>query len=395
MSDLLQPGDAVPHFRAATLRNPNYAFDTAAGRYLVMGFFGSAAEPSSRAALVALRRRQDLFNDDNFSFFGVTADREDAEKPRVAEVYPGYRYFKDYDFEISKLFGVAQPAGDGKVRFSRTWFVIDPGMRVMKRIAFRADGSDVPELISYLESLPLPPSNSAGLGAQAPILILPDVFEKEFCDALIGLYRKHGGTESGFMVQREGRTVGSYDHSHKRRQDYVITEEPIIRGANSRILRRVVPQIEKAHQFVCTKIERYIVARYGADDGGHFRAHRDNTTTGTAHRRFAVSINLNDDFEGGGVSFPEYSQRTFKAPAGGAVIFSCALLHQVSKVTAGERFAFLPFLYDDAARAIRDKNAHTLAKADPAQAPVPGAPNDLTVSSQTPRDIPPVTPAES
>jgi predicted 2-oxoglutarate/Fe(II)-dependent dioxygenase YbiX len=106
-------------------------------------------------------------------------------------------------------------------------------------------------------------------------------------------------------------------------------------------------------------MERYIVSCYAAEDGGHFRAHRDNTTSGTAHRRFAVSINLNGDFEGGEVSFPEYGPRSYKAPAGGAMVFSCPLLHAVSRVTQGRRFAFLPFLYDEEAAKIREaNNAH-------------------------------------
>jgi hypothetical protein len=41
-----------------------------------------------------------------------------------------------------------------------------------------------------------------------------------------------------------------------------------------------------------------------------------------AHRRFAVSINLNADFDGGEISFPEYSPRSFKAAPGTAVVFS-------------------------------------------------------------------------
>jgi predicted 2-oxoglutarate/Fe(II)-dependent dioxygenase YbiX len=103
-------------------------------------------------------------------------------------------------------------------------------------------------------------------------------------------------------------------------------------------------------------MERYIVSCYAAEDGAHFRAHRDNTTKGTAHRRFAVSVNLNDDFDGGEVSFPEYGPRSFKAPPGGAVVFSCSLLHAVSKVTRGRRYAFLPFLYDDEAAKLREAN---------------------------------------
>ena len=69
-----------------------------------------------------------------------------------------------------------------------------------------------------------------------------------------------------------------------------------------------------------------------------------------------MSVNLNEDFDGGEVHFPEYGPRGFKAPVGGAVIFSCSLLHSVSRVTRGRRYAFLPFLYNDAAAQLREAN---------------------------------------
>jgi predicted 2-oxoglutarate/Fe(II)-dependent dioxygenase YbiX len=158
-----------------------------------------------------------------------------------------------------------------------------------------------------------------------------------------------------------GKTVEVTDHKHKRRKDHIVEDKDAIAGAQARFRRRIVPEIAKVHQFHVTRMERYLVACYAAEDGAHFNAHRDNTTRGTAHRRFAVSVNLNDDFDGGEVSFPEYGPRGFKAPAGGAVIFSCSLLHAVSRVTRGRRYAFLPFLYDDAAAKVREENARYLA----------------------------------
>jgi len=160
----------------------------------------------------------------------------------------------------------------------------------------------------------------------------------------------------------DGRTVAIHDHGHKRRKDFLIEDEALIKQTQARILRRIVPEILKVHQFRITRMERYIVSCYAADDGGHFGARRDNTTKGTAHRRFAVSINLNDDFDGGEISFPEYGPRSFKPPPGGAVVFSCSLLHAASKVTRGRRYAFLPFLYDDAAAKLREANNQFLGE---------------------------------
>jgi predicted 2-oxoglutarate/Fe(II)-dependent dioxygenase YbiX len=127
----------------------------------------------------------------------------------------------------------------------------------------------------------------------------------------------------------------------------------------NRVQARLVPEVAKAFQFKATRMERYLVGCYDAAEGGHFRPHRDNTTAGTAHRRFAVTINLNaEDYEGGDLSFPEFGPRRYRAPTGGAVVFSCSLLHMVDPIVAGRRFAFLPFLYDEvAAREREARNA--------------------------------------
>jgi hypothetical protein len=218
----------------------------------------------------------------------------------------------------------------------------------LKVIPFVTDGSDAKVLETYLNSLP-PPSCFAGFEVPAPILVLPNVFEPEFCDTLISLYEQHGGSETGFMVQVEGRTVLHHGHDHKRRSDYEIVDSQISRQARQLFERRVVPEILKVYQFKVTRMERYIVACYSAVDGGHFRAHRDNTTKGTAHRRFAVSVNLNDDFDGGEISFPEYGPKSFKPPVGGAVVFSCSLLHAVSNTATrlSHGMMSLPFRFGE------------------------------------------------
>ena len=162
------------------------------------------------------------------------------------------------------------------------------------------------------------------------------------------------------MREVDGRTVTVADHAHKRRRDAIIEDIELIKETQKRIIRRVVPMVERVHQFNATRMERCIVCCCAADEKAYFRAHRDNTTKGTAHRRFAVSISLNDDFDGGEVSFPEFSPRGYKPPVGGAVVFPCSLLHAVSVVTRGRRFVFLPFLYDNAEAKIREQKSKFL-----------------------------------
>ncbi len=360
----LTVGDPAPWFHQRASVNPDYAFDSAAGRYLVLCFFLSAGNPRARAALEAAWSRRSLFDDEKAAFFGVSIDPADEAQKRVATMLPGYRYFWDSDGKVSRLYGavpVEEQAAGATLTGRQIWVVLDPTLRVLKVVPFSADGQSSQEVLAFVAALP-PPARFAGCELQAPVLVLPNVFEAEFCERLVSLYQAGGGQESGFMREKGGKTVITHDAGHKRRKDYEIADPEVIKQAQTRVIRRVAPEILKVHQFQVTRMERYIVSCYAVEDGGHFAAHRDNTTKGTAHRRFAVSINLNVDFDGGEVSFPEYGRRGFKPPPGGAVVFSCSLLHAVSKVTRGRRYAFLPFLYDEAAAKIREANNNYLGE---------------------------------
>jgi peroxiredoxin/predicted 2-oxoglutarate/Fe(II)-dependent dioxygenase YbiX len=355
---VLLPGDPAPWFRQRSTSNPAYAFDTVAGRYVVLCFFGTAGDAVGKAALDAIERNRTLFDDERICVFGVSADPADLSENRARESIPGIRHFWDFDGAVSRLYGAAPQAaepGATGVALRRFWLVLDPTLRVRAVFPFKQDGSDREEVMACLRALP-PVDRFAGFEVFAPVLVIPRVFEPDFCRHLIGLYEANGGEESGFMREVDGKTVAVHDHSHKRRKDYTIEDQDLVRQIQARIQRRINPEIEKIHCFRPTRMERYIVSCYAAEDGGHFRAHRDNTTKGTAHRRYAVSINLNAEFEGGEVSFPEYGGRSYKAPPGGAVVFSCTLLHAVSRVTEGRRYAFLPFLYDEAAAKVREAN---------------------------------------
>jgi peroxiredoxin/predicted 2-oxoglutarate/Fe(II)-dependent dioxygenase YbiX len=356
---VLQVGDPAPWFTQNCTANPQFHFETVAGRYLVLCFYGTGSDEIGQAALQAFQdAHRDLFDDDKIALFGVSSDPSDMSEKRAKQILPGIRHFWDFDGTVGRLYGALPHSiepGQKQVPVRRFWMVLNPTLRIRAIFPFKEDGSDRAEVMAYLRALP-PVGRFAGFEIPAPIIIIPDVFEPAFCRHLIDLYEQNGGEESGFMREVNGKTIAAHDPNHKRRKDFTVTDSELIGQLQRRIIRRINPEIERVHFFTPTRMERYIVSCYAAEDGGHFRAHRDNTTKGTAHRRFAVSINLNDDFEGGEVSFPEYGPRSYKAPLGGAVVFSTPLLHAVSKVTSGRRFAFLPFLYNEAAAKVREAN---------------------------------------
>ena len=358
----LTPGDPAPWFEVRSAVNPRFVFDTIAGRYIVLCFLGSASRADSERILGDIERNRERFDNRNATFLGVSTDPDDEGTGRLRQEWPGIIYFWDFDRAVSRLYG-AVSGDEATSAYHGHTVLLDQSLRTLAVLPFGDDPDmHVARILGLLDALP--PIHT--LTGHAPVLVVPHVFEPEFCRKLVALYDQYGGEESGFMRDVGGKTVGVMDHSHKRRRDYDITDAEVIRAAQVRLHRRLVPEIKKAFQFHPTRIERHIVACYDASEGGHFRAHRDNTTKGTAHRRFAVTMNLNaEEFEGGNLWFPEFGPRAYRAPTGGAVVFSCSLLHEATPVTRGRRYAFLPFLYDDAAAEIRQANLKYLSGGTP------------------------------
>lgn len=350
----LLPGDPAPMFRAPSNVNPNFDFGTAAGRYIVLSFLGPLDGATAKTRFAAFLGEAEIFGNPDCYFFGVASGRSAEADPALAQQRPGMDMFWD-DGTLARLYGVLS-AGQGPGGLEPVSFLIGLDMRVLAVVKNPDPVRHATAVLEIMKRLPQIGPHRQG-APQAPVLLLPGIFEPALCHRLVEGYQAAGGEESGFMREKDGKTVLVLDHTHKRRSDWTIVDETLKAVLRQRVQRRIVPEIEKAFQFKVTRMERYIVACYDSSVGGHFQAHRDNTTKGTAHRRFAVTVNLNsDEYEGGALTFPEYGRTTFKPPVGGAVVFSCSLLHQALPVTQGTRYAFLPFLYDEVAAKMREAN---------------------------------------
>jgi hypothetical protein len=347
----LLPGDPVPFFSGPTVGGKgDFHFSTLGGRTIVLTTLGDPARPAVRALLGALRLNAGGFDDVAACWFGVATHTEGDRAGLLVPRVPGLRVFADADGAIHALFG-ADPAASPRT------LIIDHGFRLRARITEPDPLSHVRALLDALAAVPPLPVDGPARG-NAPILVVPDIFEPALCRQLIDLYEAGAPERSGFMRSNpEGQTIYVVDDSHKVRRDVLVEDARLKSVLRERIARRLAPQIAKAFQFHATRLERYLVGCYTADDAGHFNRHRDNTTKGTAHRRFAVSIGLDaEGYDGGDLRFPEFDLRCHRPPTGGAVVFSCSLLHEVLPVTRGKRYAFLPFLFDESAEQVRQAN---------------------------------------
>lgn len=336
----LSVGEFAPWFATPGPETPSYGFHSVGGRFILLAFLPDPGADRDMA-LRALQAHRGRLDDHHLAAFLVIRDPQTIARARNQP--PGLRWLFDPRGKVSRLYGAVDDAG----RAHAHWLLIDPFLRILARAQIAS-----PAVLDQIPCLPRV-DDHAGAPIRAPVLIAPRVFERDFCRRLIDAYEATGGQASGVMRDIGGRTVGVLD-DFKRRRDVLIEDPALTQGVLARIDRRLVPEIEKAFQFRATRLERQLVACYDAAEGGYFRAHRDNQALATAHRRFAVTINLNsEDYEGGDLRFPEFGQQTYRAPTGGAVVFSCSLLHEATPVTRGRRYAFLPFAYDEAGSRVR------------------------------------------
>jgi 2OG-Fe(II) oxygenase superfamily len=185
-------------------------------------------------------------------------------------------------------------------------------------------------------------SQPAVVQAKAPVLLLERVVDPGLCRTLIDYWQ---------CKDKVSNTVGSLQGNVvngevKRRRDVQLDDPRLFVQLRDCLGRRVVPAILRAFHIGIMVIEAPIIGCYDADCGGRFGRHRDNTSGYSAHRQFALSLNLNPEaeYEGGELRFPEFGRELYRPVAGGALVFSSSLLHEVVPVTRGRRFGVFTFL---------------------------------------------------
>ena len=251
-----------------------------------------------------------------------------------ADPLPGVDLFRD-DGKLRAAFRLPE---DGSARA----VVLDRNLRVLESLALGS--GDAADRLAELVRQAAAAAPVSTITAQAPVLFVPRVLDPDLCKHLQKLWdASHADT--GVERSAGGRRQEVLAAEAKRRRDHVVEEAELQRLLTRTLGRRLLPEVRRVFAFAADRFEGFKVACYEASSGGFFAPHRDNLSPATAHRRFALSLNLNDDYDGGELRFPEYGEALYRPAAGEGLVFSCAMLHEVVPVTRGRRFALLTFLF--------------------------------------------------
>ena len=289
------------------------------------------ADESSGAALQSLAAALEGLGDDELSVHVVGPDS-------VGRVGLPFTFLRDVDGRVARAY---QTEG------APTAFLLDRNLRVRASLPLADDGAVARAVSDLLRDVAWDLDMTREIATQAPLLMVPDVLDSEQCETLVRVWRDEGHHQTGVEAFAAGGRAEQITDAVKRRADHIVADPKRSREIAAIVGRRVMPELVRAFAYRATRFEGFKIACYEASDGGFFSAHRDNLSPATAHRRFALTLNLSDDYQGGQLRFPEYGPELYRPATGAALLFSCSLLHEVRAVTAGRRFVLLSFLFGD------------------------------------------------
>lgn len=312
-----------------------------AGTFTAIAVIRDAGHPNAAAFLGALKAQAYQFEAAGARLIAALAMPAAGLESLGHGLQPGFTMLADANGECAASFGLMEGGGAGMIA------ILDRNSHVIAKLTGLPGVAPVAEALAVIATHQSTETKSAA-PHHAPVLVIPRLFEPELCRDLMDFWEQ-GEKRRDEVTQGRGSEVRDTVVSDvKKRADVIVPEgdNALHQAILTRFNMRVVPQIEKVFQFKTRSYDGARVGCYDAGDGGYFRAHRDSVShKANQERRFALSLNLNDGFEGGRLRFNEFGPQTYCPAAGGGVVFSCKLLHEAMPVTKGRRFGLFAFFY--------------------------------------------------
>lgn len=338
------PGDKALNFLLPDLHGQDHdLYAEVVGEPILLIVLRTLFSAKARAMLAALEQAQPQLQDHGFQVVVVTGDTPSIAGGAKLPEHPGQLLLCDSVGHVLNWY-LAAGTTNGENELDEApalrSYLLDPNQRVIASWANEAPEAHFSGAFDAVEAWRHDSNRQAAFVAP-PALVLPRIFEPELCDHLIGLWQ---------TSHREGSLSTGREHLYapnkKKNQEHLIEDEETINRVRKTLARRVLPEINKVFNYGERLVmEGFIVLCYQVERGDFFDVHRDRYTP-QQPRRFALSLNLNEGFEGGELCFPEYADAKLKPPRGGGCIFSCSLLHRALPVSRGERFVMTTFFND-------------------------------------------------
>lgn len=181
--------------------------------------------------------------------------------------------------------------------------------------------------------------------AHIPYLLIENALDDNLLKKIINFYNRN--KIDGNLISHQNDTK---DRLH------IHPDKELEKEIDHKLSRSVLPELRKVFYFDAEYRETYKICSYDAETSGRFHPHRD-TPAPYQHRKYALSLFLNDDYEGGEFVLPEYGLK-IKPKANTAFIFPGINTHQVLPVTKGSRMTIITFFVNGTTKPQYKMKAH-------------------------------------
>jgi hypothetical protein len=215
----------------------------------------------------------------------------------------GGALWSDPGRRASRLLGACLP-GSSTVRL--TTCLLGPNLRVIETW----HSGDLPNQLRRLADAAAPwiaEPRDAPLTQHAPVLLVPGV--------LTPIERSH-------LAERAHTGPGQHPCADDA-------------GLDNALSATLFPEIVRVFGIELGRAANYAVIRAAPGEAWPCDASGHSAPDAGTGRRFAVDINLGDDYEGGEILFPEYGAILYRPPAGTALVSPCSIIRRRQPVTAG------------------------------------------------------------
>jgi len=174
-----------------------------------------------------------------------------------------------------------------------------------------------------------------------PYLLVDNVFSESLLERVIKFYN-------------DNKAKATLHNSVNKNRYHVHPDPSLEKTIDNKLSRTVFPEVKKIFNFEVKYRENYKISSYNADSNGRFSGHRD-TPHPYGHRRYAMSLCLNDEYEGGEFKLNEYGL-CVKMKRNSALIFPGICSHEVNPVKSGSRMVIITFFTTKACESYRVKS---------------------------------------
>ena len=347
----LECGDIFPLFQTKDHCGEDFDLDSdqIVGQPTLLAILIEPDEQKSQTLLIGLQQRLNQDAGQGGQVFVLARQSPGRLGELHGKLGLGFGLLADPEGSIVRGLGIGS-AAFGSPECS-AFFIVLRANRHIAGIFSSREESGLTDAFSRLDA-ELEGRPTQAMSMHPPVLIIPDVLSPSDCQRLITVFNLEGNewVEPGHGDQ--GKTsdykMRIPEYGRGDRVDHWVINSTTRDFISSRLNRRLFPEIRKAFHYKITKAETYRIAHYEGERGGESHGHRDDKSALVAHRRFAMSINLNsENFAGGELRFSEFGDQRYRPDTGAAIVFSSSLLHEVTQVTSGERFVLLAFLFGD------------------------------------------------